>query len=190
MKNDFEKIIEEKKATDKRQRKISTIILLICIAVILLIFYSVTKKQKANADLTQKLDSAKVIVSLKDSQTKKLSDTLSTIKKEIKKEIVECIGIPTGTKTANGLPKYNFTIRIKDSSIISSLNSVDYYFNDDTYNPKLKTSINSQNKFSIVIPNSWGCMPIVPVYLHYKNSTRDTILFPMCDKAKLDLPKI
>jgi hypothetical protein len=136
------------------------------------------------------LDTTKLILTRKDSLVKTLNDTLKIVRLDLKKEIVECIGLPLGTNTANGLPKFNFILRIKDTSLIVELSSVGYYFDDVTYRPKLKISSNAKNNFSIAVNNSWGCMAMVPVYLHFKNNTTDTILFPMCDKAKITLPKI
>jgi hypothetical protein len=190
MKDELEKLIESKKRNDKKQRTISLVIISVAIALIFFIFYSITQKQKANETLSQTLDTTKLIITKKDSAVKRLNETLTTVRKEVKNEVIECIGVPTKTTTAEGLQKYNFTFRIKDRSLISELIRVDYYFNDVTYHPKLKTSVNSQNNFSISIPNSWGCMNIVPVYLHYKDNRVDTVLFSMCDKAKIILPRI
>ena len=190
MKDELEKLIESQKQNDKRQRRTSLIIISVAAMLIFIIFYSITKKQKANETLVQTLDTTKVLITKKDSIVKQLKDTLMKVKRNLKEEVVECIGVPLGTTTTTSLPQYKFTIRIKESSLISQLVKVDYYFDDITYHPKLKTSTNSKNNFSISINKSWGCMEIVPVYLHYKNNSLDTILFPMCDKAKIVLPKI
>jgi hypothetical protein len=185
--NDFEKLIEEKKQSDRKQRKTTFLFILLSLAVIAAIYLFTINTKKANDVLSQKLDTVQVI---KDSLSKKLNDTLSFMTKELKSDIIECIGIPTGRETSNGLPLYEFTLRITDTSIISSLKKVDYYFADDSYHPKLKSSDNPLKFFGIKIPNSWGCMPTVPIYLHFKDNSIDTILFPMCNKAKLKLPQI
>jgi hypothetical protein len=190
MKDELEELIESKKKNDKKQRNISLIIILFAFILLSFIFFLITQKQKTNEILRQTVDSTKIVITRNDSVVKQLSDTLTKVRRALNGDIIECFGIPTGTKTKDGLPKYNFTIKIKDTSLLSRLSSVDYYFNDITYSPKLKTSNNPGNLFSIKIPNSWGCMPIVPVYLHYKDRNIDTILFRMCDKARIILPKI
>jgi hypothetical protein len=190
MKDELEKLIESKKQNDKNQRKISVIIILSAFILLFFIFFLITQKQKTNEILKQTVDSTKIAITKNDSVVKQLSDTLTKVRKALKADIIECFGIPSGTETKDGLPKYNFTIKIKDTSLISKLSSVDYYFDDITYNPKLKTSTNPKNNFSIKIFNSWGCMNIVPVYLYYKDHNIDTVLFQMCDKAKIILHKI
>lgn len=184
---DFEKLIAEKKLLDKKQWRINVLITFISIVIIVIIINLTTKTKNINETLTNKLDTAYVI---KDSLARKLKDTLQIISKKYESDIIECFGFPTGKKTSTGLPMYNFTIRIFDSSILPTLKKVDYYFADDTYNPKLKTSDNAIKHFAININNSWGCMNIVPVYLHFTDNRVDTIFFPMCKKARLDLPKI
>lgn len=190
MKDELEKLIQLKKQNDKKQRTISLVIILLSIGLISFIFYLTTQKQRTNENLTKTLDTTKQIITIKDSIVDQLKDTLKTVRKDLKAEIIECIGVSTGTTTSNGLPKYNFTIRVKERSLVSELSSVEYYFDDVTYHPKLKTSNNPKNNFSITIPNSWGCMNLVPVYLHFKNNAIDTVFFPMCDKAKIAIPKI
>jgi hypothetical protein len=128
---------------------------------------------------------------------KKLYDSLNT---EIKKlsaalkmnngnGLIECLGKPTGTYSSSGLPMYNFVMRISKAGISEKLSRVEYLFDHSSYNPRLKPSKSSKTNFSIEIRNSWGCLDIVTVYLYFKNNQVDTIAFPMCDKAKIDLPK-
>jgi len=178
--DNFEELIEQKKASDRRQRKITAVIILVSIAIVFIIFHFTTKTKNANETLSQKLDTAV-------TNAKKLTDTLKMISNN---NVVECTGIPTGTKTSSGLAKYDFTLRINDKSLNNLLNSVDYYFADDTYNPKLKTAVDAKKNFEIVVKGCWGCMSIVPVYLHYKNSRIDTIFFHMCEKARISLPRL
>lgn len=190
MKDELEKLIESKKQNDKKQRRVSVFIILSAFILISFIFFLITQKQKTNEILKQTVDSTKVAMKKNDYVVKQLKDTLKKVRKALKVDIIECLGIPLGTETKDGLPKYNFTFKIKDTSLLSRLSSVDYYFDDITYNPKLKTSFNPKNNFSIKISNCWGCMNIVPVYLHYKDHNIDTVFFRMCDKAKIVLPKI
>jgi hypothetical protein len=187
---ELERLIEEKKKNDHRQRKTTLLVIVLSVVGLIIILLLVTKKQKQNETLVQHLDSASAVVSQKDSDLYKLNKTLIETKKENKADLIECVGTPTGTKTASGLPKYNFTIRIKGSPVIAELDSVEYFFNDPSYNPMRKKTKDSKMKFSIYIPNSWGCMPIVPVYLYYKDRHTDTVLFPMCDKSRISLPRI
>lgn len=190
MKEELERLIQEKKENDHRQRTATLLVTTLSVVVLIVIFLLVTKKQKQNETLTQHLDSASAVVIKKDSDLYKLNKTLIATKKENAADLIECVGVPTGTKTASGLPKYNFTIRIKGSPVIAELDSVEYFFNDPSYNPMRKRTKNATTKFSISIPNSWGCMPIVPVYLYYKDRHTDTVLFPMCDKSRISLPRI
>jgi len=181
--NNLEELLEKKKADDKKQRIITTVIVSLSIVAVLVIFSVVTITNKTNVDLIKNIDTTKLV-------TQRLNDTIQFYSKELKSDIILCVGKPTRRITSNGLPKYNFTFEISDSAIISNLLKVDYYFADDSYNPKLKSSDNAENKFKIFVNDSWGCMKIVPIYLHYKNDKVDTLLFRMCDKARLDLPEI
>lgn len=174
--NDLEKLIENKKAFDRKQRINSLMVILLLLLIIVIIFIFTTKTREHNIDLQKEKDTAIAINNL--------------LKAELKIDIVECIGVPNGSYTANGLPLYDFKMKISDTLLNSSLIKVEYYFADVSYNPKLKCSENSKENFSIGITNSWGCMSIVPIYLYYKDSRIDTILFPMCKKAKLQLPNI
>ncbi len=190
MNEDLERLIQEQKENDRNQRKTTLLVIALSVFVLIIIFLLVTKKQKQNETLAQHLDSASAVVIQKDSELYKVNKTLIETKKENITDLIECVGVPTGTKTASGLTKYNFTLRIKKSAVIAELDSVEYFFNDPSYNPMLKRTKNASMKFSISIPNSWGCMPIVPVYLYYKDRHTDTVLFPMCDKSRISLPKI
>lgn len=190
MDEDLEYLIREKEASDKRQRIKSLVIILISIVTIFIIYFAIIKKEKINQTLTLSLDTAKTVALRNDSVVSTLKKTLIEIKEEKKEDIVVCTGVPAGTRTSKGLPKYNFTFRIKDSSLVSQLDSVDYYFADDSYNPKLKRSTSAKTNFRIYVPDSWGCMPILPVYFHYKQGNIDTIYFPMCEKSKIIIPKI
>ncbi len=190
MNEDLQKLIESKKNNDKKQRTISLAIVFVSLTLIIIIFYSITQKQKTNQLLQQSLDTTKVTIQKHDSIVLKLEDTLTKVRTNSKKDIIECIGIPLGTKTRDGLPMYSFTLRIKETSIITKVLSVDYFFDHPSYQPKLKKSNTSKNNFSIVIANSWGCMNTVPVYIHYKNNKTDTVIFKMCEKIRIQLPKI
>jgi len=181
--DNIEKLIENKRKSDRRQRIFSLVLILTSLVILFLIFIFTKNTKENNLKLESKLDTTEII---KDSIEAKLNN----LSEKNKTDIIECIGVPTGGKAISGIPLYDFTICIIDSTIISSLNKVEYFFADDTYNPKLKISENASNNFSIKITNSWGCMSIVPVYLYYKNNNVDTINFPMCDKAKLKLPEL
>jgi hypothetical protein len=177
---ELEKLIEVKKASDKKQRRIS--ILIISISLITLVGVSIITSRIRYENVT-----LIVTKSRNDSVEQRLSETVKSLSEELKSNIIECVGVPTGRRTINGLPLYDLTMRISDTSIVSALKKVEYYFADNTYNPKLKSSDDSSGFFSIHITNSWGCMTTVPVYLHYKNNTIDTIRFPMCEKIRLRL---
>ena len=181
---DFKKLIEDKKASDRKQRRVSLIVISIFILITAIVFLIVIGIRKENSLLIETLDTTKV---KKDSLAQILNDTVKFISKRMESEIIECIGNPTGRVTPDGIPLYNLTMRISDTSIVSDLKKVEYYFDDDTYSPKLKVSNDSSNFFRIRITSSWGCLPRVPVYLYYKNDRVDTIIFPMCDKIKIQL---
>jgi len=154
---------------------------------ILIIFVSITNTKKDNQILNKRLDTVQLV---KEALSQKLDNTLRAISKELKTDMIECIFKPIGTQTADGLPLYHVIMRITDSSIIPSLNKVDYNFDHYSYTPKIKSSHDPRKNFSISIPKSYGCLDIVPVYLHYKNNKVDTILFSMCEKARIMLPSI
>jgi hypothetical protein len=181
--SNLDELIENKKKSDKKQRIISMIFTSISLIILFVIFMLIKNTKEDNLELGNKLVT-------KNKITDSLENRLNTISNAFKSDIIECIGVPTMRKTVTGLPLYDFTMCITDSITILSLKKVEYFFADDTYNPKLKISENASQKFSIIITNSWGCMNIVPVYLHYKNNNVDTINFPMCDKAKLKLPEL
>jgi hypothetical protein len=178
--DNFEELFEQKMASDRRQRIITILIIVVSFIVVFMIFHFTTKTKNANETLSQKLDTAVY-------NAQKLTDTLKMIASA---NAVECIGMPTGAKTASGLPLYDFTFKINDKALVHSLSSVDYYFDNDTYNPKLKTVASAQNNFEIVVKGCWGCMSILPVYLHFKDSRIDTIYFHMCEKSRINLPRL
>jgi len=190
MNEELEKLIQSKQEADKRQRKISFLIIFSSLVLIFFIYYSITQKHKENVNLIQTLDTTRNSSEKKDAALTRLNDTLQIVKREVRVDMVQCVGTPTGTKTQSGLPKYNFVISIKKGPVIAQLESVGYFFNDASYRPMLKLSDDPKSNFSIRIPNSWGCMPVVPVYLHYKDKTTDTIIFPMCEKSKIALPSL
>lgn len=88
----------------------------------------------------------------------------------------------------NGNPLYTFTLRLTDSTLVKKVKKVDYYFNHPSFNPKLKSSIDKYNNYSLSY-RGWGCMEMINIYLHYEDNNKiDTIFFPMCDKTKIELP--
>ena len=126
----------------------------------------------------------------KDSITTVLIDTLKTMQEVMKKDQVECIASILKDKMPNGDPLYLFTLQIADSSLLDKLKKVEYYFDHPSYNPKIKASTQKEKNFGISY-RGWGCMNTVPVYLHYLSDNKvDTIFFPMCDKAKIELNKL
>lgn len=127
---------------------------------------------------------------LYDSLNKEINKLRAALKMNNGNEIIECLGKPTGSYSSTGLPMYNFIMRISKPSISEKLSKVEYLFDHYTYNPKLKPSKNSKTNFSVEIRNSWGCLNIVTIFLYFKNNQVDTIAFPMCDKAKINLPKL
>lgn len=168
----------------KRSSGFNKALRLIAVFALFIGVYALISRQSELIDTTENLIKKDI------QQQSILQDTISKIKESIKKDTIECIGVSTGTRTSSGLPKYNFTMRISDSSITTLLERVDYYFDHYTYTPKLKSSDSAITNFRVQITNSWGCMNIVPVYLHYKTHQIDTIFFRMCDKLRLDLPEL
>jgi hypothetical protein len=161
----------------KKHSKIASIlsaigVFIILLSVVLFLYYNF-KSQKITAK-TEK--------SLNDSR-----DTVRLFKSIIKKDIVECTALTLKDRMDNGDAIYLFTLKIADSLLVPQLSRVDYFFDHPSYKPKLKTTSDSSNNFSISY-RGWGCISKVPVYLHYKKTlTVDTIVFPMCDKTKVVL---
>jgi hypothetical protein len=161
----------------KKHSRIGTVLSVVGIVIILISIFIFIFTIKGKDEVYEK-----VKLSLGDSR-----DSVKLFESIIEKEIIECTALPLNQKMSNGNPIYRFTIRISDSLLIPKLSSVGYYFSDASFDPKLKTSSNPSNNFSISY-NGWGCMTKVPVYLNYRNGNKtDTIIFPMCEKTKIVL---
>jgi hypothetical protein len=189
MEEKFREILEEKKASDLKQRRITVFVVLGSLVLLAIIYVSATRQQHVNSSLQQELDTTKTVAVRADSVTNKLRDSLNDMNRQMR-GVVECYGVPNGQKSRTGLTEYNFTLGIRDTGLVSRLSHVDYFFADPTYSPQIKTAHNPRDNFRLTIYNCWGCMTVVPIYLHFKSGATDTINFPMCDKAKIRLPKL
>lgn len=174
--NDFKKY-------SKTGSALSSIGLVVILLSVILFIYLDREKENSIVEVKKEL-------SHKDSITTVLIDTLKMMQEVMKKDRVECITNPLKDKMPNGDPLFLFTLRVADSALLDQLEKVEYYFDHPSYNPKLKVSTQKETGFSIKY-KGWGCMSIVPVYLHYVSDDKiDTVLFPMCDKAKIELSKL
>ena len=123
----------------------------------------------------------------KDSVASLMNDSLNTVRKIIQDDLVECNAVLLNESMADGKPLYIFTLKVKDSLLVTKLKQVDYFFDHPSYHPKLKVSTDARNAFKFTY-RGWGCIENVPVYLHYREGSRvDTVIFPMCDKTKIEL---
>ena len=163
-------------------------LIVILLSVVIFIYFDREKENKITTTENQLIQ--------KDSLTTMLNDSLNIIKQIINEDKVECNATLLNARMADGNPLYVFTLKIKDSLIISKLSSVDYFFAHSSFNPRLKTSKDAKNNFKLSY-KGWGCLDTVQVYLHYKESLKtdtsfkspktDTIIFRMCDKTKIEL---
>ena len=187
MQDSIEALISAKKKRDHKQRNITLIIVFIGLVMILLIMTVLTKTKDENVNLKHSLDTTTQKLLVTDSLVDVLASDTSSAGALFSG--ITCRGLPTG-QFGNGLPKYTFGIQVEDSVICSKLDKVEYFFDDASYNPRLKASSNRENGFQVLIKNSWGCMPVLPVYLHFKDAHVDTVQFPMCDNIRVTLPAI
>ena len=154
-------------------------LIVILLSVVIFIYFDREKESKITTTENQLIQ--------KDSLTTMLNDSLNIVKQIINEDKVECTAILKNAKMANGDPLYEFSLKIKDSLIVSKLKCVDYFFDHSSFNPRLKTSNDAKNNFKLTY-KGWGCLDTVQVYLHYKESPKtDTIIFRMCDKTKIEL---
>jgi hypothetical protein len=73
--NEIEKLLNQKKATDRKQRKITLLVVSVSVVCLLIIFYIITTTKSENRSLIQKVDSvSKQLV--KDSSSKRF-DTIA-----------------------------------------------------------------------------------------------------------------
>lgn len=171
--DEINRIIQEKKKADKKQRMISLAVILFSLLLIITIYYSVTQKQRI-------LETTKATLVTNDSIAKKTIDSLVKIK-ILDESLIECIAQSTHKVDRDGDTLYDFILRIKESSLESKLKSVDYFFNDPGFTPQHKISYDSLNNFQFSYRAS-GTVDTLQVYLSYKNIPKpDTILYPLSD---------
>ncbi len=120
-----------------------------------------------------------------------LQDSLKIVKKEIKGNIIECIAKQTQQSMTWKQPQYKFMFTVNDTVLVNKLDKVEYFFNHSSFDPnRFRRSQDASTNFRAYYLG-WGCLNVVRVYLHYKNTSNvDTIYFRMCDKTKFEIRKL
>jgi hypothetical protein len=185
--------MEDQLSKFKKNSRIGAIItavgiLIVLTAVIMLIYQNEKKDKQKDKQVAATINEIKDSVStqVRDS-VEHIARTNPSMFRRDPADHVECIADPLDEQMPNGDLLYNFTIRISDPELISRLKRVEYFFDYPDFDPKLKSSDNSERNFSVSY-RGWGCLGEVPVYLHYKeNEKTDTVIFPMCEKTIIKL---
>jgi tetratricopeptide (TPR) repeat protein len=169
--DEFNKLIEKKKAADRRQRKITLIIILNSIVLILIISYSTTIKQKENIALTQKLDTAQVVQKQKDSLQNKLTeikthlDSVSLANEQLNLGVIYA----TSKRPSEAINAYSRSIALDpNNSIPYNLRGYLYFVKGD-YD---KAVFDLENSIKIDSNDIWGHYNLALAYFAINDTIR------------------
>ena len=164
----------------KQNSRLASILSAIGALIIVISFIVFVNENNRKSDI---ISSTTVELRNKDSINQKLRDSLQRV------NIIECIAKPLNYKDPDGDSMYYFKLRITDSVLVSKLSSVDYFFNDDNFNPQHKVSSDSLNNFLKTYSGS-GTVDTLQVFLKYKNDSKiDTIFYLLSDNVKIEIKK-